>query len=394
MLNAATIEFIRQHLDDDPVKLLLQQSRYPEVDMPMAAQQIEGRRQALDKWPSLARNEQFIYPPKLNREQSSSETTARYKAALIPTCSNLADLTGGMGIDSLFFATRAKKVHYCEMNAELCQLSQNNFSILGHNNILSHCGDSIAWIETQPPMDFIYIDPARRGSHGQRVQAFEDCTPNLLQHLNLLRSRCSTLIVKASPMIDLHLAMKQLQQVAEIHIVAVKGECKEVLFLLQDAPDPCTIHCVDIHPNHTFHNCFTLEEEQAATPLFAQQIEAYLYEPHTALMKGGAYHSLCQWYNVQKLAPSSHLYTSSRFIPDFPGRIFAVESTLSLKTKEVARLIPNKKIHLLAKNYPISTDDLRKKLKLQEGGDHHLIATTLASKPLGILCRHLHSPQV
>ena len=380
-MTKASIDFLQQHLDDDPLRLLLQQGRHPQVDMRWVAQQIEGRRQAADKWPLLLGCPDYEYPPKLNREQSSSEATARYKASLLPPGGTLADLTGGMGIDTYYFAQRATTVDYYELDPTLAALAERNFAALGQSNIRCHAEDGLIHLE---PHDALYLDPARRDTHGQRVQAFEDCTPNLLEHLPRLRSVCRTLLIKASPMIDIRLALEQIGE-CEVHAVAVKGECKEVLFRTGKP----LLHCVDIHPTHTYHDTFSLTDE-AHTPLtLCTTLRRYLYEPHAALLKGGAYHQLAQRYGVEQLARHTHLYTSDRLLTHWPGRIFEVLQPVALNAKEVRRLLPDRKAHLLARNYPLTTAQLQQRLHLAEGGTLHLIATTLVDKPIGLLAKRV-----
>jgi len=377
-------EFIKAHLHDDPLQLLLQQGRYPDVDMRWVVQQIEGRRQAVEKWPSLMDCEAYVYPPKLNREQSSSESAARYKAGLIPDGCTLADLTGGMGIDSYFFSLRASHVDYFELNPDLEQLARENFRILGADNISCHCEDGTQNIT---PHDVIFIDPARRDEHGRKVKAFESCEPNILEHLASLQHLSKRLIIKASPMIDIHAAIAQLGGCESIHIVSVKGECKEILFMIGENVEETSFHCVDIQSNTTHHNVFFQSEEQQSEIVLCNELKRYLYEPHPALMKGGAFKSICHWYNVGKLDRNTHIYTSDRLVEDFPGRIFEVLQQIPLNAKDLVKLLPDRKAHLLARNYPLTTSQLQKKIKIIEGGILHIIATTIRSKPVGILCR-------
>lgn len=394
MLEPATLNFVRQHWDDDPLKLLLQQSRHPDVDVRMAAQQIEGRQQARQKWPSLWEREEYLYPPKLNREQSSSEKAAKHKADIIAQLGlerpTLADLTGGMGIDSLFLAQVCSKVDYVERDAMLVELMEENVQASGCSNLFCHHSDGMEWVREQ--YDIIYLDPARRDENGHKVKAFESCEPNILQHLDLLKSHCRYLLVKASPMIDTDLAISQLSNVRDVHIVAVDGECKEVLFVMdfteQESMKEPRFHCYDIRPTRTLHNSFTREEENDAIVTVASSAKRYLYEPHSALMKGGAYKLLCQWFNIEKLARNTHLYTSDILIEDFPGRVFEILEEVSLSTKELKKILPDGRCHLLCKNYPVTTAQLQKKLRLTEGGTNHLIATRLGEKPTAFLCQH------
>ncbi len=388
------VAFAREHRDEDPLKLLLQQRRYPSVDLKRVAQQLEGQRQASVKWPTLARCTDYCYPPKLNREQSSSEAAARYKAQLFRQLGGgtFADLTGGMGVDTFFMAQEASQADYFEISPDLCALARRNFEVLGQDNITCRPGDSIALLEAgDAHYDLLLVDPARRDSQGRKVAAFEDCSPNLLAHLDLLRSRCCHLLVKASPMIDLRQALQQLGAVSQVHIVALHNECKEVLFLLAagaTAADP-TIHCVQLLGAAADSCCFLPSEEAAARPTFASRVGRYLYEPHAALMKGGAFNLVSQRYGLDKLARNTHLYTSDRCLADFPGRCFEVLTEVPLNAKRVAPLVPEGKVHILSRNHPLSPDQLHHKLRLPEGGSLFLIAATLATTPRCWLCRQL-----
>lgn len=386
------IRFAHEHQDCDPVRLLFQQQRYPDTDMRLVAQQLEGQRQSSAKWPTLAQCADIFYPPKLNREQSSSEATARYKAHIFSHLGGgtFADLTGGMGIDTLFLATAATHGDYVEQDENLGRIARHNFAAIGQHNLHCHQCDSMEWIGTQATAryDLLYIDPARRDSQGRKVSAFEDCTPNLLDNLASLLGRCRHLMVKASPMIDIDTALTQLKTAEEVHIVAVGGECKEVLFILSgnDTTASPVFHCLDLTaiPSPI---TFTRPEEAAVQPRFANSIGKYLYEPNAALMKGGCYNSVCQWYDMAKLARNTHLYTTDQWVADFPGRKFEVIQELTLNAKAIAKILPEHKAHVATRNYPMAAAELQKKLKLHEGGAHFIIAATLASRPIGLLCR-------
>ena len=402
--------FAKEYQGEDTSTLLLRASRYPSIDMPTAVHQIEGLRTAKEKWPSLLGCEEFLYPPRLNREQSSSEVAALHKAALYfqsfeAICSkpfHIADLTGGMGIDTFALAgwgaeeQMEVEVDYVEQNPELCKLTQSNAQALELNNIHFHCGDSMEWLSRQNRrFDLIVIDPARRDSHGRKVAAFEDCTPNLLEHLQTLREHCRRLMVKASPMVDIHTAVAQLGAVSEVHVVALNGECKEILFLVGGTENDSTsgepkIHCIDLNGHgaepYGAEQIFTWEEEAAALPCFATNVGAYLYEPHAALMKGGCYKSICGWFGLKKLARNTHLYTDDSLIESFPGRCFKVLQPMTLNSKEAHRLIPEGKAHVVVRNYPIAAAELQKRLKLREGGSLFVIAATLGKHRMGWLC--------
>ncbi len=400
-----TLAFAKEHQGEDTTRLLLSASRYPSIDMHAAVQQIEGLRVAHEKWPSLLQYNEFLYPPKLNREQSSSEATAEHKAHLADElCGDkafvtVADLTGGMGIDSIMFAQRGKIIHpqntqvhthvdYVERDAGLCSLMEHNRQVLGLENITVNNCDCIDWLSTDNRhYDIIYIDPARRSSAGRKVSAFEDCEPNILEHMPLLCSHCRWLIVKASPMIDLSLAQRQLGEVAEVHIVSVKGECKEVLFVCGCHEGEIVVHCIVKGHGEFYDIDFTQSQEAEAVPSFASEVEDYLYEPSPSLMKGGCYNSLCRWFGIKKLARNTHLYTDNRYHEDFPGRVFQVMQPLTLNAKEAKRAIPEGKAHVVVRNYPVAANELQKKLGLREGGELFVIATTLGQRRLGWLCK-------
>ncbi|MBR4773836.1 MAG: class I SAM-dependent methyltransferase [Bacteroidales bacterium] len=396
-MTLASIDFARKHVNEDTARLLLSAARYPAVDMPAAVQQIEGLRMAAEKWPSLLACEDYLYPPRLNREQASSEATACYKASLIAPHSSLttvADLTGGMGIDSLALATVAGHVDYVERDPQLCTLMEHNCQALGTDNVSVHCGDSLEWLEHHDRFDLIFIDPARRDKGGRKVAAFEDCTPDLLLALPLLRSKGQRLLVKASPMIDITLALRQLGTVAEVHVVAVKGECKEVLFLCDSVHDgSAVVHCVNlstlsIQNTPTTQNTLTfiLSEEAAAEPRYCTAAGRYLYDPHAALRKAGCFRLLGQRYGLPLIGPGSHLYTSDLLVPDFPGRTFEVLREVKLNKKNIVEALPDGKAHVVVRHFPAEAAALQRQLGLREGGDLFIVATTVGTRRTAFLC--------
>ena len=396
------IDFVNLHRDEDTARLLLSAARYPNIDMATAVNQIEGLKMAAVKWPSLLQHEGFEYPPRLNREQASSEATARYKASLLSTLhsplSTLADLTGGMGIDSLAFAAAGFSVDYVERDPQLCDLMRHNAEAI-HNNpnaqippIAVHCADCIEWLTASSRIfDVIFLDPARRAASGRKVSAFEDCQPDILRCLDLLRSHCRWLMVKASPMIDIDLAIEQLGAVAQVHVVALKGECKEVLFICgDDAKSEPIIHCVDLKDSKDLNAfVFTRSEELGAQPAFCVAVKKYLYEPNAALMKGGCFSLVATRFGLEKLAPNTHLYTSGSMVTDFPGRVFEVQQEVALSRKALSRLLPEGKASVTVRNYPDEAAVLQRRLGLKEGGDFVVVAATVGRRPTGFLCRRL-----
>ena len=392
----ALIAFVQEHKDEDPLRLLLQQKRYPGVDLAMVAQQIEGRRQASAKWPTLAGCEGFLYPPRLNREQSSSEETAFHKADIIQSLYSerrhqlsIADLTGGMGIDSIAFAKIPDtEVDYVECNAELCQLMEHNRSVLGLSNITAHCGDSTEWLRyCKKKYNIIFIDPARRDTHGKKVAAFEDCTPNILEHKEPLTEHCDFLMVKASPMMDIDKGIAQLSNVSDVYVVAVKGECKELLFLCGEQREEPLIHCQNIIPDVCIYSNapFTRSQEAQAEAIYCTSVGRYIYEPDASLMKGGPYKLLSDEWGMQKLSRNTHLYTSNNY-HGWMGRTFCVLNEVSLNKKAIAAFIPDGKAHVIVRNYPARAEELQRQLGLKEGGDLFVIATTVGTRKTGFIC--------
>ena len=381
-LSAETIVFIEEHARADVRSLALQAKKYPGVDMAMAVVQIAGRQIAEAKIPSWYQVEGLLYPKHLSMEQCSSEATALYKMGLVEG-ETFADLTGGFGIDCSFLSRKFKQADYVERQAELCELAGHNFPLLGLN-IGVHNEDGVDYLKRMQPVDCLYLDPARRDGHGGKTVAISDCEPDVSALEELLVEKAKTVMVKLSPMLDLSLALKSLKHVQEVHIVSVNNECKELLLLLQKGAVSSDIK---IHCEHIVNSCehqhyaFTLLEEHTSECPLAEAVGAYLYEPNASILKAGAYRSLTQAYPVEKLHASSHLYTSAHFIENFPGRRFKVEAVSGFGKKELKEFMQGmEKANLTIRNFPSSVAELRKRLKLKEGGEDYLFATTLADE--------------
>ena len=380
-VSVETLQYIKEHACDDVRSLALQAKKYPEVDMAFAVTQIAGRQIAAVQLPSLAAQSDLLYPRHLSMEQCSSEATALYKSGLVQG-DTFADLTGGFGVDCSFLSRRFRTSHYVERQSELCDLARHNFPLLGLN-IEVHHQDGVSFLQQMQPVDCIYLDPARRDGHGGKTVAISDCEPDLCQLEELLVSKARTVLVKLSPMLDLSLALKELHYVREVHIVSVQSECKELLLLLsKDALVPeVPVHCTQLFAGgEQRHYIFTQEQERSADCPLAASVGAYLYEPNASILKAGAYRSLTQAYPVKKLHISSHLYTSDSLVADFPGRTFNVVAVAGFGKKDLKVLLGGlEKANLTIRNFPSSVADLRKRLKLKEGGDDYLFATTLAN---------------
>ena len=381
-ISSETLRFIEENAQADVRTLALQAKKYPQVDMAMAVVQIAGRQIAEAKVPSWHQIEGLLYPKHLSMEQCSSELTARYKARLVEG-ETFADLTGGFGIDCSFLSQQFKQADYVERQSELCELAKHNFPLLDLN-IGVHNEDGVEYLNRMQSVDCLYLDPARRDDHGGKTVAISDCEPDVSAWEDLLVEKAKVVMVKLSPMLDLSLALKTLKHVREVHIVSVNNECKELLLILQKSTgsSEILIHCEHIlgankHQSFTF----TQEQERASECPLSTEVGSYLYEPNASILKAGAYRSITQSYPVKKLHTSSHLYVSSHYIEDFPGRSFQVEAVSGFSKKDLKTFLQGlEKANLTIRNFPSSVADLRKRLKLKEGGEIYLFATTLADE--------------
>ena len=379
--------YIRAHRDDDVRHLALSDQKRLGDSLNYALNQISGWQKAKEKIPSWSEIDDLVYPPHLSMEQCSSEQTAAYKATLVRG-ESFTDLTGGFGVDFAFIARNFKQATMVERNAELCEIAMHNLPLLGLPNAKVVNGDGMDHLRQMEPVDVIFIDPARRDQQGRKTVSIADCEPNLLEVLETLHARAKKILIKYSPMLDITLAIKELKCVESVHVVSVENECKELLFLLSEktAGSPL-FHCVNLSKRGETRYTFTMEEERNATIRQAGSLGKYLYEPYSSLLKAGAYKSLCTHFPVEKLAVSSHLYTSDEPINDFPGRAFRVVDTFTLNKKEVKEHLGNvKKANIAVRNFPLSANELRNRLKIKEGGDIYLFATTHMEKRLVIMC--------
>ena len=380
MIDEHTLAFIREHTGDDVRQLALQAARYPLVDMRVAATQIEGRRLAAAKLPAWAATDGVMYPVRLSMEQCSSEATARYKASLVGG-SRLADLTGGFGIDCSYMSSRFGEATYIERNEELCRIARHNFGLLGLPIRVVN-GNSAEVLPSMPVQDWIFLDPARRDGVGNKVVALSDCEPDVCQLEKLLLQKAVRVMVKCSPMLDISLAISQLTSVREVHVVSVGNECKELLLILGGT----TGHGIEVRTVNfqgsgvqTFD--YALEEEQAASCSYTSTVGRYLYEPNSSMMKAGCFRLPAGRYGLQKLHRNTHLYTSDTLVPDFPGRVFEVKNIDGFGKNELKLLSSElKKANIAVRNFPERPEALRKRLKLADGGDVYLFATTLADE--------------
>lgn len=453
-MNQATQDFIRQHQDDDVRQLAFLGSKYPEVDMPFALDQIRGRKMARVKLPRWASLEGIIYPPHISMEQCSSESTALYKAELaarllgLPASSSgtemkaeneieFVDLTGGFGVDFSYIAARlGVKSMYVERQAHLCEAAKENFERLGLKNAIVKNGDGIevlhsflpkkddaasaddslgiiydqplSLLKTKLGLKLIFIDPARRDDAGNKVVSLKDCTPDVTVLQEEMLSKADYVIIKLSPMLDWHRAVSELSHVREVHIISVNNECKELLLVLSarnmdemeassadgvggteeaEGTDGAVkyagklrIYCVNDAQSFV---CDESDMETSSVKIAPSTLEEmqYLYEPNASLMKAGCFGVLSGRYDARMLSKNSHLFVSQAPIEAFPGRSFRIIAISSFNKKELKRHLSGiTKANIATRNFPLSVAELRKRLKLKDGGETYIFATTLSDE--------------
>lgn len=485
IMNQATLDFIRQHQDDDVRQLAFLGSKYPEVDMPFALDQIRGRKMARVKLPRWASIDGIIYPPHISMEQCSSEQTALYKAELAArllglspsssengeekekesenasnlhlskncefagkgavdsefakneaTCkkqqiltepkenvneikeetyggdfseeTGFVDLTGGFGVDFSYIASRlGVKSMYVERQAHLCEAAKENFGRLGLKNAIVKNGDGIevlhsfaskkeaaasdslgitedqsqSLLKTNLGLKLIFIDPARRDDAGNKVVSLKDCTPDVTLLQEEMLSKADFVIIKLSPMLDWHRAVSELNCVQEVHIISVNNECKELLLVLS-ARNMGNLRIYCINDAQSFV-CDELDMESSSVKIapFTLEEMQYLYEPNASLMKAGCFGVLSERYDARMLSKNSHLFVSREPIAVFPGRSFRIIAVSSFNKKELKRHLSGiTKANIATRNFPLSVAELRKRLKLKDGGETYIFATTLSDE--------------
>ena len=388
ILTQAETDFVQVNLHADISDLALKMERYPILNAGLVLKQLAGFQAIEHKIPSWYGRSDLSFPSSLPLEQCSSEVTALYKAKIVSELADihsLADLTGGFGVDCCFMSRGLDRVLYVERQPELCEVAEHNFKVLGLPQIQVRQGDGWdAILELsanlkKKPFDLIFIDPARRNTKGEKVVALSDCEPDITQIKDLLLANANYVLVKLSPMLDISLALKSLPETIAVHVVSVNGECKELLFLLKEKGFEPEIHCVNLRSagSDQFF-IFKKSAEQSAKCSYTENPGTYLYEPNVSLLKAGAFSLLSQSFNLFKLHPNSHLYTSDQLCMDFPGRVFQVESVFQFHSKEWKEQLKNVfKANITVRNFPNTVNEIRKKTGLREGGDIYLFATTL-----------------
>lgn len=372
ILDQPVQEFINQHLNDDVHKIAMAKSPFKGVEARELANQIAAKNKSVRKLSTWYHKEGIYYPPLLSIEQCSSETTATYKAKLA-LGNSLIDLTGGFGVDSHYFAKTVDLVVHCEINPELSEIAEYNAKVLGQNNISFLAKDGLAHLQnTTASFDTIYIDPARRSSAG-KVFMLKDCTPNVVEHLDLLLKKSARIIVKTAPLLDLSAGIKELGKVSEIHIVSVKNECKELLWIIEKQEVPnVKITCTTLNESEKSFSFLKGDEESSMPQILNETPSGYLYEPDTALLKSGAFNLIGSTYGLKKLNTQTQLYTSEQINNQFPGRIFKINRIISSgELKKEKQLVGN----VIVRNYRDKAENLVKKYKIKPDNHQFLIFT-------------------
>lgn len=354
-------DYIDSHLNVEVSKIALSKSPFSEVSSAELANQIAAKKKAEKKLPTWFNAQKIYYPSTLSIEQTSSEDTAAYKSNLAKG-KRLIDITSGFGVDSFYFAKKMEEVYSCEINAELSEISAHNAEILGVKSIQCLATDGLAYLsENTVNFDTIYIDPARRNNSG-KVFKLADCTPNVVAHFPLLLSRAERIIIKTSPLLDLQAGLTELQQVSQIHIVSVKNECKELLWVIDKGfSNETKIVCTSLNASLKQIE-LPLHDNSHATLLEKAVNAGYLYEPDTALMKSGAFNAIAQAFALTKLGKQSHLYFSEELNADFIGRIFKITQIYRLNELKKEKHLEG---NVILRNFPDQAENLVKKLKIK-----------------------------
>lgn len=439
IMNDKTREFVAMHRDEDVRELALKAKRVEGLDLSLALDQIAGWQIARKKLPQWASCEGIIYPPHISMEQCSSQFTAQYKSEIAQTLlasaatvrarvsdsgesdnqttksepqlsdsaesvmqtaksafqlsdspesdtlvarRAMVDLMGGFGVDFSYLARGFSQATYVERQRHLCDLAEHNMAALGLDQARIVCGDGVEYLRQMGPVDFIYLDPARRDEHGSRTYAIEDCTPNVLELRDLLLAKSQYTLVKLSPMLDWRKAVADFDgAVREVHIVATGNECKELLLVLgqqvHEEPSAPRVFCVNDNQRIDYDSAaYTQGLRIGGKPL--PEAKNYLYEPNASIMKAGCFDLVEERFGVTQVGPSSHLFVSATPVADFPGRGFAIEAIGGMNKKDIKRLLNGtKQANIAVRNFPLTAPQLRKKLKLADGGPVYLFGTTM-----------------
>ncbi|WP_410005208.1 THUMP-like domain-containing protein [Aequorivita nionensis] len=381
LLNKEVQKFI-QNFEGEVSKLAFAGSPFENVSVQELMQQIESRKKAEKKLQHWIETPNILFPPKLNLEQTSSEITAEYKASLVKG-ETLADITGGFGIDSFFFSEKIATVHHFEINPALSEIAAHNFKVFEKENIKCFSEDGLQAVLFKK-YNIIYADPSRRHDSKGKVFFLKDCQPNIPENISEIINNCDQFLLKTSPMLDISVGLGELQNVTEIHIVAIDNEVKELLWLLKkDTSEALKIKTINFTKSGP--EIFDFNWNEAATANYSLP-QKYLFEPNAAILKSGAFDLISEKLKVNKLHKNTHLYTSETLV-DFPGRSFLIEKAVLYSKSEMRAALTFKKANIATRNFPESVETLRKKWKIADGGDVYLFfETNLEDKKQMLIC--------
>jgi 16S rRNA G966 N2-methylase RsmD len=383
-------KFVQDHLDEDPFKLFLVLRGKTDIDLKMAVDQIQSRRKALKKLPTWSLNFSLFFPEGISVEQASSEETAQFKTELIHGHS-MIDLTGGFGVDTFFLSKNFNQAIYCERDEKLVDIFRYNMEVLGERKFEALQGDCLQILsETDQNFDLLFVDPARRGEHNQKLYKLADCEPDIVTNWEFLKRKGNTVLIKASPMLDLKQAFLELPDIQKVWVISVKNEVKEVLLLWEKGKpsEERMIHCVDLNPKGKNEFIFSFESEEKALNTYSD-VKSYIIEPLASILKAGAFKSFGERFKLEKLHPNSHLYTADSFSEDIPGRVFEVIREFNQPKKELKECFPTGKVNVIARNFALSTDEIKKKFRLKDGGDDFLVATKVGERYRVFYCKRI-----
>ncbi len=370
LLTKAAQDYINTHLQDDVNKIALAKSPIHGIESAELANQISAKKKSAKKLQTWFNTPYIYYPSTLSVEQTSSEATAEYKSGLA-IGKTLLDITGGFGVDGYFFSRRLESTVHCEINEELLEITAHNASVLRQNNTAFKAIDGLVFLKEQAKhFDTIYIDPARRSTSG-KVFLLKDCNPDVVTNLDLLLTSAGRLIIKTAPLLDISAGLNELKHVVEIHIVSVKNECKELVWILEHKYNgPIRISAVTLNEIQKAFS-FTLGDHQQ-TQLLETTPTGYLYEPDVALLKSGAFNLIAEKFNIKKLDTQTQLYTSNTVNQEFPGRIFSINRIL---TSGNLKKLKDLKGNVIVRNYRDTAESLVKKYKIKPDKNKFLIFT-------------------
>ena len=384
ILHPEVQKYINANLNSDISKILFKGTEFPDVTTQEIVEQIVAKKKCKEKLPTWFETQNIYFPNKLNIEQTSSEITAQYKSNLV-SGTNLIDITGGFGIDAFAFSKEVSNVFHCEINEQLSKIAKHNFQVLDVSNIITISENGLDYLnKITEKFDWIYIDPSRRNDIKGKVFLLKDCLPNVPKNIDFLFEKSDTILIKNSPILDITSAINELKYVKEIHVIAVKNEVKELLFVLEkNYKNSIQIKTINIQKNNK--QLFDFKSNTKETSTF-NLTKKYLYEPNAAILKSGGFNEVSAQFKIDKLHPNSHLYTSEELV-EFPGRKFKIKHTIPFDKKQLKKLIPTGKANITTRNFPQTVAQIRKKTGLKDGGNQYLFFTAdLNEKHIVLIC--------